>query len=174
MIYYNYKKIVDLIQLIGKQHQMINSTGVGTIEQLVMFVQDRLNQDNTIDTYSVEYPLLYIIPEPAQTNGKSMTYSFDLICADITNVKNFEADTDVLSDTLQILEDVIAKMFWTIDNASCYYSWNISYPITFTPFQEDYADRLNGWTCKVEIEVPQPINLCDAPFTEGYDPCIKR
>ena len=166
--YYNFKKVVDLLRQLQTYHEQLQGFGIGDITQLVYDVEERLKVDNTQQNYAPYYPLMYVIPQVATTDGRETVYEFDILIMDIQNTKNFENQVDAWSDTLDILKDVIAQLKYSLD--SCYCTWDIDYPIQMTPFHEAFDDFVDGWTGKIRLRIPDAINRCDAPYA-NFPPC---
>jgi len=166
--YYNFKKVVDLLRQLQTYHEQLQSFGIGDITQLNYDIEERLKIDNTEQNYAPYYPLMYVIPQLATTDGRETVYDFDILIMDIQNTKNFDNQVDAWSDTLDILKDVISQLKYSLD--ACYCTWDLDYPITMTPFHEAFDDYVDGWTGKIRLRIPDAINRCDAPYAE-FPPC---
>lgn len=166
--YYNFKKIIDLLKTLADYHEQIQSYGWGSIEQLIYDTETRLKQDN-VNSLAPHYPSMWVIPEVARTDGRETTYEFNILIMDIANTKNFDNYTDTVSDTLDILKDVIAQLKYAT-GMQCYCNLDIDYPIDMVPFEEAYDDYVNGWAGKIRLRVPDAINRCIAPYAE-FPPC---
>ena len=166
--YFNFKKVVDLLRQLQTYHEQLQSFGIGDITQLNYDIEERLKIDNTEQNYAPYYPLMYVIPNVATTDGRETVYEFDILIMDIQNTKNFENQVDAWSDTLDILKDVIAQLKYSLD--ACYCTWDLDYPISMTPFHEAFDDYVDGWTGKIRLRIPDAINRCDAPYAE-FPPC---
>ncbi len=166
--YYNFRKIVDLLRQLQTYHLQLQGFGIGDIQQLIYYTEERLKENNTVENLAPYYPLMYVIPEMATTDGRQTVYTFNILVMDILNVKNFDNEIDVWSDTLDILKDVVAQLRYSLDQ--CYCSWDIDYPVDFTPFSESFDDYVSGWTAKIRLKIPDAIDRCDAPYAE-FPPC---
>lgn len=167
--YYNYKKIIDLLQQLSTYHEQLQSFGFGSIEQLIYKTETRLKQDNTEKNLAPFYPAMWVITDGVKTDGRETTYDFTILIMDIENLKNFENQLDSLSDTLDILKDVISQLKYAT-GMECYCNLDIDYPIEMAPFTENYDDYVNGWSGKIRLRVPDAINRCIAPYAE-FPPC---
>jgi hypothetical protein len=165
---YNFKKIIDLLKRIQTYHLQLQGFGVGDINQLIYLTEERLKEDNTEQNYSPYYPLMYVVPQGAKTDGRQTTYEFDILIMDILNTKNWQIETDVWSDTLDILKDIISQMRYSIDE--CYCNWDIDYPVQMTPFSESFDDYVSGWSGRISLRIPDAIDRCIAAFDE-FPPC---
>lgn len=166
--YYNYKKIMDLLRILADYHEQIQSFGYGGIEQLIYETEMRLKKDND-DHLAPHYPAMWVITDGATTDGRETVYEFNILIMDIKNTKNFDNELDTLSDTLDILKDVIAQLKYAT-GMECYCNLDVDYPIQMTPFEEAYDDYVNGWAGKIRLRVPDALNRCIAPYKE-FPPC---
>jgi hypothetical protein len=166
--YYNFKKIIDLLKKMQTYHMQLQGFGVGDIHQLIYLTEERLKEDNTDANLAPFYPLMYVIPQGAKTDGRQTTYDFDILIMDILNVKNWETETDIWSDTLDILKDIISQMRYSLDE--CYCNWDIDYPVEMTPFSESFDDYVSGWSGKISLRIPDAIDRCIAAF-DTFPPC---
>jgi|694.fasta_scaffold35926_5 hypothetical protein len=165
---YNFKKIITLLRQLQTYHEQLQGFGVGDINQLIYFTEERLKIDNEEQNLPTYYPLMFVIPQLATTDGRQTVYTFDILVMDILNTKNFDIEVDVWSDTLDILKDVVAQLKYSLD--SCYCTWDINYPVDFTPFSEKFDDYVSGWTAKIKLVIPDAIDRCIAPYAE-FPPC---
>lgn len=165
---YNFKKIATLLKQLSTYHEQIQGYGIGDINQLIYYTEERLKIDNTEQNLGSYYPLMFVIPELATTDGRQTIYTFNILVMDILNTKNFDIEVDVWSDTLDILKDVVAQLKYSLD--SCYCTWDIDYPVDFTPFSEKYDDYVSGWTARIKLKIPDAIDRCIAPYAD-FPPC---
>lgn len=163
--YYNFKNIVEDFKLLQNRHKQLNSFGVGDIRQLIYLTQQVKDEDN-VENHSPVYPLLYIVPQPAQRDAGFITYSFNVIVCDIDNTKNYDIEVDLWSDTLQIAEDILAQFKYSVNATQGNYEsrYDINLPTTISPFSEQYEDLLVGWNLQLQIIVDAPLNRCIAPY----------
>jgi hypothetical protein len=76
--------------------------------------------------------------------------------------KGLENEQDVLSDTLQILSDVVT----IIRQDSTYFDmFEINESLTATPIKDHYQDEVAGWVCTISLEIENAYNLCVVPIT---------
>lgn len=161
----NYKKIIEDFRKVAENHKQINSFGTGTIEQLIYLTNEidgEINESNSAPIY----PLMFVIPLPVSRDEQFLTYSFNVVIADITNTKNYNIQTDLYSDTLQIGEDILAQFKYAVTQGQGDYEalYDINLPTTMTPFSEAYDDILTGWTLGVDLVVESPLNRCLSPY----------
>jgi hypothetical protein len=94
-----------------------------------------------------------------------MVYQFNVIILDIIE-RDLSNQTDVLSDTNQILDDVISQFRLSVTNSLGNFNkqYYLQTPVTCNPFIEKYTDLCGGWSGLLNIEVIIPLNRCDAAF----------
>lgn len=166
MNYINFKNIIDDFKNIQKYHKQINSFGTGSIQQLIYLSQEVLGQDNTDEYAAPVYPLMYVIPGQVNRDDNFVTYNFSVVICDIMNTKNYDIQTELHSDTLQIAEDVLAQFKYSVTQAQGNYQsrYDLVLPSNIIPFSEAFDDLLVGWTINLGLVVDAPLNRCIAPF----------
>lgn len=127
---------------------------------------DGLTNENS----SFKYPLLAVIPTGSNINRldgsnrfNSITYNFNIICADIVNGDESNVN-DVLSDSVQNMSDFITFM----DNNDYFNEYDISIngtQLNMTTFFERFSDVIAGHTLTLGVEVPWKYIECDIPMT---------
>tara|TARA_X000001382_G_scaffold130295_1_gene124716 strand:+ start:1324 stop:1746 length:423 start_codon:yes stop_codon:yes gene_type:complete len=127
-----------------------------------------------------DFPFLYLSPQPASVDIQTITYSFEIIIADQTQIANVEdssKDTlgltprvDAHSYTLNIMRDVVANFRQNIQNGS----WvdagvELELPMSITPFEARFSNILVGWSAVFNVTCQNTNNLCDVPqiFNDG-------
>ena len=164
----NYKKIIDDFKKLAAQHKQINSFGTGDITQLIYLTQQKQGVDNTTEYSAPTYPLMYVLPQPVQRGEQQKTLTFNIVIADIMNAKNYDIETDLFSDTLQIAEDILAQYKYSVTAAQGDYEdiYDLQLPTTISPFSERYDDILVGWTITLTLVINDPLNRCIAPIKD--------
>jgi len=160
----NHKTIVDDFQLLANYHKQLNSFGYGDLGEFSYNVDQRLKQDNPSDN-AVVYPYLYVIPGNVEQQSTHMTYNFDLIVSDIIE-RDLNNQVDVLSDTLQIMDDIIGQFRLSVEDSLGNFNkeYYLDQPVVCIPFIEKYHDLLGGWSANIQIQVMTPLDRCDAAF----------
>ena len=148
----NYK---TLFENIVSAHYQLNSFGFGEAWE----IEEALNKD-------VIYPMLFVVPIDSTTLEQTQTRTFRLLCFDM--VKKDDVDnnqsTEVLSDTEQILNDVIKILRDETDSYDL-----IGDPI-LNPFKEEFSDWATGWRTDVVIQSELNSNYCDVPASSFVSP----
>jgi hypothetical protein len=100
-----------------------------------------------------------------------MEYSFDIIVADVIE-RDLANQTDVLSDTNQIMDDIIGQFRLSVTDSLGNFNQNyyLDNPIVCQPFMEKYDDLLGGWTATLNIQVMTALDRCDAAFDSFLTP----
>ena len=162
----NWKTIVNDFNTLQVKHKQLNSFGVGDIKQLIYLTQNRDKVEN-VDNNAPIYPLMYVLPGSVSQDEQYTTYNFNILICDIMNVKNYEIQNELLSDTLEICQDILAQFKYSVNALQGdYYTdkYDITLPTNISPFMEAYDDILVGWNLPISIQVQTPLNRCIAPF----------
>jgi hypothetical protein len=160
----NFKTIAVDFQTLANLHKQLNSFGLGDIDQLSYLTQQRLKEDNT--TYnSPYYPLLYIVPSKVENDLRYKTWEFNTTVSDIVE-DSLQNNEDTLSDTLQILNDVVSQFRLSVierfgDYIEKYY---VDDEVTYTPYMGEQDDQLNGWNGVLRIKTMTSLDRCAAAF----------
>ena len=141
-----YKQIVDNIKQIVDDHKMLADFGYGQISDI----------KNGADDTEADYPYAFLNPGSHTRGERMITYRFNLIVMDMYLGDDF---LQAQSDCQQYIDDILAELKY---NNKELYDTNIN--ATLTPFKERFQDVVGGMTATIDIEVPQKLNLCIAPF----------
>lgn len=144
-----YQNIIDRLSSICDRHKFINSYRVGDIYEVDFDSEDK----------SPIYPYVHIIPQPSTLSRNELLLSFSLLSMDLVD-ENEKIETEVLSDTLQILQDIIGE-FLVGDE---YPTFEISLPLALTPFTERFSNSVSGWNADIQISIVQPLDSCITPL----------
>jgi len=165
----NLKTIEQDLQLLADHHKQIKSYGFGSMQDLLYWNEIRDKKENV--TYeSPIYPLMYVIPADTQQiisdDGSSWTnYQLNVMVLDIIE-RDLSNQIDVLSDTNQILDDIISQFRLSVTDSLG--NFNAKYYLDDTvicnPFIEKFADLNGGWNGILNIKVMTPLDRCDAAF----------
>lgn len=163
--YINFKNIADDFRLLAAAHKQIKSYGLGDTDQLSYWTQLRDNQPNPTFESPI-FPLMYIVPSVVRNNLRFKEWEFNCVVMDIVD-RDLANQVDVLSDTLQIQQDIASQYRLTInEQQGCYdrlYDLAPN-PITFVPFLEKYSDLCNGWNQIIRIQTTTPLDRCEAAY----------
>tara|TARA_R110002020_G_scaffold224736_1_gene434629 strand:+ start:2341 stop:2826 length:486 start_codon:yes stop_codon:yes gene_type:complete len=114
-----------------------------------------------VDLVETSYPLLHIGTSSASYGLNTLTYSFQLIVMDLVD-KDEANEEEVLSDTLQIIGDILSAIRYT--NATEYTDFlhvvRIDDNISCEPFTERFDNEVSGWTATINIEVDFDASAC--------------
>jgi hypothetical protein len=100
-----------------------------------------------------------------------MNYQFNVIIMDIID-RDLENQTDVLSDTLQIMDDIIGQFRLSVTDSLGNFNkeYYLDQIVECFPFMEKYTDLCGGWSALLNIQVMTPLNRCDAAFDPFISP----
>lgn len=169
----NLKNIVDDFQLLADRHKQINSFGFGDLDEFSYQVDRRDKQPNPSDQ-APYYPYLYIVPANVIQEFGFMVYEFNLIVADIMK-RDMDNMTDLLSDTLQIMNDIISMFRLSVQEQQGNYNeyYYLDDAVTMVPFIEQYDDMLCGYSATLRIKTKTSLDRCIAAFNDfPSDPCV--
>jgi hypothetical protein len=166
----NLKTFTDDFRVLSEYHKQIQSFGFGDMDEFTYWNEMRLKQDNN-HYNSPYYPYFYVVPQDVIQKFGFMEYKFTFIISDIIQ-RDLENQNDVLSDTLQIMDDILGQFRLSVYESLGNFNelFYLDTPITCTPFLEKYDDLLGGWTADVTIKVMIPLDRCDAPFNSFLTP----
>lgn len=170
----NLKNIVDDFQLLAQRHKQINSYGFGDLDEFSYQVDRRDKEVNPSDQ-APYYPYLYVVPANVIQDFGFMTYEFNLIVSDIMK-RDMDNMTDILSDTLQIMNDVISMFRLSVTEQLGNYNeyYYLDDAVTMVPFIEQYEDLLCGYSATIRIKTKTYLDRCVAAFNDFpiETPCI--
>ena len=152
---------------------------IQTVNQLISVWKDiatrhyQLNHFGIGDSWEVGvkanmHPVLWINPVtatmPYSENGyKTFEIDFEVRVFDLVN-KDESNENDVLSDTIDILKDIIAEF-----KGHPYYvnsQLNIIDDISFESFTEEFDEEVSGWLCEISLMTPVLTTFCGIPSAD--------
>jgi hypothetical protein len=112
---------------------------------------------------------MYVVPQTVEFNQNHIHYNFSIIIMDKVeeDLSNLE---DVMSDTLEIIQDVWT-VFWQSYTAQYGDFSNIivgDWEPDTHPFTERFETILGGWTMHIKMSAPFDYNRCDLPIIDDY------
>jgi len=166
----NYKTFHDDFRLLADHHKQLNSFGFGAYQDLSFWTESRIKEQNTTFNSPV-FPLIYVVPNNVEQKLNYMTYTFTVIVMDIIE-RDLTNQVDILSDTLQIMDDVVGQFRLSVDDALGNFNkeYYLQDPVNCIPFLEQYTDLCGGWSATLNIDVMTPLNRCDAAFESFITP----
>ena len=160
----NFKTLADDFQTMANHHKQLNSFGLGNVDQISYWTQSRDKQNNT--TYnSPIYPLLYVVPSIVENNKQFKIWEFNTLVMDIVE-RNLDNQVDTISDTLQIVQDIISqyRLSVTAQFGNYYDKYFVNDTTNIIPFLEKQDDMVNGWNAKIRIQTKTYLDRCSAAF----------
>ena len=113
-------------------------------------------------TQSGKYPMMHVSTETADYDTGNLVYNFQIIVMDLVN-KDESSEDDVLSDTLEMIGDVISRIRHSALDADVDDFRNtirLQDSISCEPFTERFDNEVTGWTASVSIEVEFNAGAC--------------
>ena len=156
-------QIIAAIRRAAENHKMVRYVAFGPEYDLVA--------DGSKDNY----PLVWCIPDTttmmydSSANDKEKTYSFVMSVMD----RQFEDSTnqmEVLSDTMQIMDDLIATLQYVYRNSRVNFQVNDD----AIPFMDAHGDIVAGYTVRLEVGVPVNRDFCQVPSNDYAFPNIDQ
>jgi len=159
-----YNNVINTLKCIGEQHLEIKSTTTGDITDIDL-------EKNTL------FPLYHINPVSVDVSMSQKTFNFQLFVMDIVDADG-DAEQTVLSDTLQIITDIIA----ILKHGEILYGYDASHgeeeryfvddDFSIEPFTERFDNAVTGWIVDVGIIVESELDSCDIPVNTSTI-CVK-
>ena len=140
-----YKEIVDNIQAIVDAHKILADFGYGQVSDIKTGGDDQ----------EANYPYAFLNPQTHTRSERAINYRFNLIVMDMYLGDDF---LSAQSQCQQYIDDILAEMKYGTQ------TYDIAINATLTPFKERFQDVVGGMTATIDIEVPQKLNLCVAPY----------
>ena len=159
-----YNNVINTLKCIGEQHLEIKSTTTGDITDIDL-------EKNTL------FPLYHINPVSVDVSMSQKTFNFQLFVMDIVDADG-DAEQTVLSDTLQIITDIIA----ILKHGEILYGYDASHgeeeryfvddDFSIEPFTERFDNAVTGWIVDVGIIVESELDSCTIPI-DNTTICVK-
>lgn len=152
----SYKDILDDINTIVTDHLELRRFIRGPVSEIDI---NKLAQD--------EFPFCYTECTSVDLDGGSLTYTLDVIVAQLIN-DDLTDRTDAYDSTLLILKDVLHvilhSQYGRSIAAKIQNRIDLNLPVTITPFTARFDNDLTGWQASIDITVDNENNLCISPF----------
>jgi len=148
--------IDTILRNIATHHNQIRAFYTTAIDELDI---DKI----TIDMY----PLFYAQCTRVTTNENSETFTYEFVVADLVIEEQQGVDLiEVYSETHLIMRDIIAQFNLAASTSGQFVpgKWVIGFPLNLTPFTARFNNMLTGWGVEVDINVPNPLDLCNALY----------
>jgi len=113
-------------------------------------------------TQNGKYPMMHVSTETAAYDTGNLVYNFQIIVMDLVD-KDEANEDDVLSDTLEIIGDVISRIRHSALDADVDDFRNtirLQDSISCEPFTERFDNEVTGWTASISIEVEFNAGAC--------------
>lgn len=137
-------QIIQVLQNIATAHHQVQDFGFG--------------QEWDIVSSTVQYPLMYVVPQQSSVNDKIMNLKMSLLFMDLVN-KDDSNKQEVLSDMLQIAMDVLAQLkLLPYEDL-----FDLDKNVTLTDFYEKYDDEVSGYKMDITLNVSMLYDQCAVP-----------
>lgn len=118
-----------------------------------------------VDTSQIQTPYFYITPDPSTLQSGGLQINLIFTCFDQMS-EDFSNEQEVLSDTLQIIQDVITYLD---QSNSIDFQVNLDNNFTVNPFTHRFDSLVAGWYCVVQLQLSYPGGLCDNPIAPDIE-----
>lgn len=156
----NYKQLLTYFSSIAYHHEQIKSFGFGDLAQCT---------NDIITKQEPKYTRMYIVPGEVRLNENHLHYRLSIIIMD--RVEDDQSNqSEVMSDTLEIVKDVWTVLLQSFTAAQGDFSWNLvvdENPDVF-PFLERFETILGGWTLNLSFQVAFDYNSCTPPVLNNF------
>jgi hypothetical protein len=115
------------------------------------------------------YTRMYVVPQEVEFNQNHIHYNFAVVIMDKVD-DDLSNLSDVMSDTLEIIQDVWT-VFWQSYTQQYGNFSNIivgDWEPDTHPFTERFDSVVGGWTMHIRMSAPFDYNRCDLPIIEDY------
>lgn len=141
----SYLQIYDRIRTIANNHRQINTFGEG-------------DQWEIATSGTTNYPVFWAVTQGSEIRKGEIGYRFMFIIQDLVQTGEGN-ERDVLSDTHQILTDVLSELkFGEYEGIDLKVE-----SFTTEAFTEKYDDMVSGWTCDITIWTDFKWSSCAIP-----------
>ena len=115
----------------------------------------------------VQFPFLYSQVEDAEIAVGYTQFQVRIIIADLVVEEQLPTLDDVYTDTLLIMQDLIASLYNTQSDRSVLETqYGIGMPVSCSPFAQRFNNLLTGWDCLLNIRIPNGLEVCNLPIAE--------
>lgn len=147
-------QIIAELEAFANVHYQIHTFGHGDVWEI------------DPNSSSIVYPVLWFVPNGGTTGLREVTTNFTVLCMDLVD-SGEENETEVLSDTLQIILDVCAYYRQQHDQ-----DYIVEFGSTITPFTERDPQSVSGHSITISIRQPHTYNECAIPFSGAPTPIV--
>jgi hypothetical protein len=140
-----FNQLLLKFEALANDHLQIKRFGSGPIEDV-----------NTFSPSSGDFPVLWVVPQAARLGKNTLVYTMRILVFDIDETDDSNRD-EILSDTLQILNDIFQQIMEDDDN------YEVNADLIATPFNQRFVDYCTGWFADIEITTDINNSLCIIP-----------
>ena len=151
-----YNQIIKELSIFAADHYQIQNFGNGDLFEAV--------EHNQLLDWN--YPLLWVVDQPASIGDKIFTWNFNIIAMSLVE-KDLANENEVKSDMAQVLLDLVAyfEQKTSTTNNSNWMKVNLVRGGTMTSFTERFEDELTGFGMTIGFKMPYKYDACNLPMT---------
>ena len=156
----SYYELINAFRAFADDHKQIKCFGYGSISD----IETPVNPSTGLPVQR-DYPYFFVNPTNHTYTNSMLTYRFNVIVMELTTETTptgfvgIHSTIKAQSDALLILNDFMAWLEYNTD-----FDTQLVKNSGFTPFQERFQDTVAGMTATIEIQIPNKLDLCDAPL----------
>lgn len=156
----NYKQLLTDFSAIAYHHPQIKSFGFGDLAQCT---------NDIVTKQEPKYTRMYIVPGNVELNENHIHYRLSIIIMDKVN-NDLTNQSEVMSDTLEIVMDVWTILLQSYRSYQGDFSWDIVVDENpdVIPFLERFETILGGWTLNLSFQVAFDYNSCTPPVMDNF------
>ena len=165
----SYNNVIDTIACVGEQHKNIQTVTTGDIWEI------------DLERTSI-YPLFHISPVSVNVSQSQKTFNFQLFVMDLVE-PNESNEQEVMSDTLEIMTDIIAvfkhgEILYGYDTTNNIEDdpeeprYFVDNDFTCEPFTERFDNSVTGWVMSLPVIIESELNSCNIPI-DNSTICVK-
>ena len=146
-----YNGIISYFKEFADKHLQINSFSEGTPDQIDL---KKIN----------EYPVLHIDITGTDINDKTIVYNVDAYIITATISEDEGQRVNALSETLLIMQDLRAEFYEGRFIVPQLLLIRGSEELSCTPIQEDFNNRVYGWSTSISVTGINEATRCTIPY----------
>lgn len=144
-LYLTFHKVLDKLQSYQEQNPALNSFGYGNL----------VDFGKNVSGQTVQYPLLFIVPQSVQYDENTTTYQLTAIIADRLN-ETLDNEKDAVSDCSIIARNLVS----VIKRGFLQDYFETILPANALPFIERFNDNVAGVALDLNLIVYEDVNAC--------------
>lgn len=159
--YKSFNNVIETLLCVAYKHKFIEQVGSGDIYEV------------DLEKFTA-FPYFFAIPKNIVTDDNSLTFNFQLLVMDLVE-PGLNNEQQVLSDTAQILMDIIAIFRngeITKDSKGTREIYYTDAQFSLEPFTERFDANVSGWSTEFSIKIDDMFSACNVPLKDENN-CVQ-